>query len=136
MNEMQVKAVIAGIFFGIWPLFMNRSGLNGNVSSLFYGAAALIGILPFALYSNGFAIPVANWTMVVCAGAFGAIGLLLFTGVLSTATPQNIGTLFVLVNVMQVVVAGTYQAYMSGHLATDKGLGYLAAALAAYLLLR
>lgn len=136
MNDLLVKAVLAGVFFGIWPLFMNRSGLNGNVSSAAYTAIALIGVLPFALYSSGFSLPMANWTMVVLAGLFGALGLLSFNGMLAGASLQNVGTLFVLMTVVQVVIAATYQTIMSGHVSIDRAGGYIAALVAAYLLLR
>ena len=86
MNELQAKAVLAGVFFGIWPLLINRSGLNGNIGSACFSAAALIGVLPFALYSSGFTIPTANWTMVALAGFFGALGLLSFNGMLAGAS--------------------------------------------------
>jgi len=136
MNDLQLKAVLAGVFFCIWPLFMNRSGLSGNVSSAMFSAVAFIGVLPFALHSSGFAIPTANWAMVALAGFFGALGLLSFNGMLAGASLQNVGTLFVLMTVVQVAVAASYQAIMSGHLSIDKVGGYAAAAVAAYLLLR
>ena len=135
MNDLLLKAVLAGVCFGIWPLLMNRSGLNGNVSSAAYTLIALIGVLPFALYSSGFSLPTANWTMVVLAGLFGAFGLLSFNGMLAGATLQNVGTLFVLMTVVQVAIAAAYQTFMSGHLTIDRAGGYIAALVAAYLLL-
>ncbi len=136
MIELYVKAVLAGVFFGVWPLFMNRSGLSGNVSAVCFTAIALIGVLPFALHSNGLSIPVANWTMVALAGFFGALGLLFFNSMIAGASSQNVGTLYVLNLLMQVVVAASYQTIMSGHLSISKIGGYIAAAVAAYLLLR
>lgn len=38
MNELQLRAVIAGVLFAVWPLVMNRSGVSGNLAS---GAFAL-----------------------------------------------------------------------------------------------
>jgi VIT1/CCC1 family predicted Fe2+/Mn2+ transporter len=136
MNELQTKAILAGLFFGIWPLFMNRSGLSGNVSSVIFSAAVLIGVLPFALYSSGLSIPTANWTMVTFAGIFGALGLISFNGMLANASLQNVGILFILTLVTQTTVAASYQVLMSGHLPIDKACGYVAAIAAAYLLLR
>lgn len=135
--SLELKAVLAGLFFGIWPLLMNRSDLSGNVSSAFFGLFALIGVLPFAIYANGgLALPAANWTMVIWAGVFGAMGLLAFNGMLAGATPKTVSTLFVLMTVVQVVVAAGYQVVVTRQLSADKGLGYVAAGVAAYLLLR
>jgi hypothetical protein len=136
MNDLQVKALLAGMFFGVWPLFMNKSGLSGNVSSVCFSAAAFIGVLPFALYSNGLSIPAANWTMVALAGSFGALGLIFFNGMIAGASVQNIGTLFVLMTIVQVTITASYQAIMSGGVSLDKAGGYVFAAIAAYLLLR
>lgn len=137
MDSLQVKAILAGIFFGAWPLLMNRSGLSGNVSSVMFCLLVLIGVTPFAIYSNGFTIPTANWTLVILAGFFGAIGLLSFNGMLASASPQNVGTLFVLMIVVQTAVPALYQTIMSGGFPPiDKACGYAAAAVAAYLLLR
>lgn len=136
MNDLYMKAILAGVLFGIWPLFMNRSGLNGNVSSAAFCLAALAGVAPFAIYSNGLSLPNANWLMVILAGAAGAVGLLFFNGMLASASLQNVGALFVLTTVAQVTVAASYQVVMSGHLSLDKIGGYIAAVAAAYLLLR
>jgi hypothetical protein len=64
MNELQIKAVLAGVFFGIRPLLMNRSGLNGNVSSAVFSLACLVGTMPFALRSMGNSLMTANWPII------------------------------------------------------------------------
>lgn len=136
MNTLYVKAMLGGALFAIWPMFMNKSGLTGNVSAAMFAVCAFVGVLPFALSGNGFSIPTANWTMVFAAGGIGALGLLAFNGALSSATEQNVGTLIVVTTIAQVSVAALYQTVMSGHLSVEKAIGYVAAALAAYLLLR
>lgn len=136
MGELYLKATLAGVFFGIWPLFMNRSGLGGNTSSAAFCLVALVGVLPFALQSTGITLPNANWLMVIFAGAFGAAGLLVFGGILAKATPQNIGTIFVFMTVVQITVAAVYQTFMNGGASFSKIGGYITAGVAAYLLLR
>ncbi|MDO8669677.1 MAG: hypothetical protein Q7K65_05280 [Candidatus Buchananbacteria bacterium] len=142
MNDLQIKAVLAGILFGFWPLLMNRSGLVGNISALAFTFVAGICILPFALWSIGhsfpianWTFPVANWTLVILAGLFGAFGLLLFNGVLAKVTPGRVSALFVLMIVVQIAVPALYQVIMSGGLTISKGLGFVAAIIAAFLLI-
>src|SRR3989338_2141707 len=125
MNDLRVMAALAGIFFGLWPLFMNRSGLTGNVSSAAFCVAALIGVLPFAIKSGGASLVTANWLMVAFAGLFGALGSLFFNGMLAGTSSQSVGTLFVLMTVIQVAVAASYQIIMSGQLSIDKVGGYI-----------
>lgn len=132
----QTKAIIAGLFFGVWPLFMNRSGLNGNVSSAAFSMCTLLAVLPFAFYSSGLVLPQANWTMVILAGGTAALGLLSFNGMLANVTAQEVGALFILMTVVQIAVPALYQTYMNGQLPLDKLGGYCAAVIAAYLLMR
>lgn len=128
------QAILAGVFFGIWPLFMNKSGLNGNISSAVFCIGVFMMLLPFAISGNGLTIPDANWKMVVPAVIFGAFGLMAFNGMLAGATAVNVGALFATMSVTQIVVAAGYQAIMSGSLSLTKGVGFAAAVLAAFLL--
>lgn len=134
--SLHMKAVIAGLLFGAWPFFMNRSGLSGNLAAAFFAIVTISVIMPATLYSNGLTIPAANWTMVSIAGIIGGIGILLFNGMLTEASAKAVGDLFVITLVMQIVVAATYQVIVNGGVPVEKIFGYAAAAVAAYLLLK
>ena len=136
MNFLYLQAAVSGLLFGCWPLFMKHSGLNGNVASACFSSMSLIGVLPFMVWTIGFKVPEANWKLVGCAGLCGAVGLLIFNGMLTRATKEGFGTLFVIVNLTQVAVAATYQSYMDGRLPPQKIGGYTLAFLATYLLAR
>lgn len=135
MNELQIRAVLAGVLFGIWPLLMNRSGLNGNVSSAVFSLACLAGTLPFALWSMGNSLATANWPIIAVAGVLGALGLLFFNGMLAKATSEKVGTLIVLAIVAQISIPALYQVVTNGGLTVSRGIGFAAAVLAAFLLL-
>lgn len=134
MSELHLRAVLAGVFFGIWPLLMNRSGLTGNVSSAVFALGALIVVSPFALYEFSGATISVVWTMVVGACIFGGLGLLAFNGMLSKATPETVGSLFVVMIVVQVATPALYQVINGGGLTVSKAIGFAAAILAAFLL--
>ncbi len=135
--NLYLSATLAGLCFSIWPLCMNRTGLNGYVSAACFGLATLVGVLPFAYLSNhGLSLPSANWWMVLLAGIFGAVGLMAFNGMLSKASLNNVGTLIVIVNLVQLVVMACYQASVNHSLPPGRIGGFLAAALATYLLVR
>ncbi len=137
MSSLIFKAVAAGILFGIWPLFMSRSGLNGFVSAAAFSTLTLLVILPFALYQNGgWMLPTANWGLVIAAGVLAGIALLFFNSMLSQAMPHNVGTLFVICLLAQIVAPAIYQSAMSGGITLSQLGGYAAAGLSAYLLLR
>ncbi|MFA6432556.1 MAG: hypothetical protein WCV82_01950 [Candidatus Paceibacterota bacterium] len=135
MNDLQIKALLAGVFFGIWPLFMSKSGLNGNVSAMAFAGCVLIFVTPFALNSMG-SVGNVNWWMVIAAGVFSAIGVLLFNGMLAKATTQNIGTMIVLQVIAQVVIPAVYQTIMSGNISAIKISGFALAAIASVLLIK
>jgi len=131
-----VMAVLAGVFFGIWPLLMNRSGLSGNTGAALFTGLVLVGLVPFAVYSNGMAIPTANWGFLVSAGILGTFGMLFFNGMLASASLAQVPGLFICTTLVQVVIPALYSVVLSGGLPLDKAVGFGAAALAAYLLLR
>jgi len=133
MDSLQIKAIIAGMFFGAWPLLMNRSNLNASVSAVVFSVVVLAIVFPFSInsWSN---LTNINWTMAVLAGVAGAVGLLLFNGMLSKATVDSVGTLFVLSLVAQITVSSIYKVLMSGDISLGKGVGFVLAALSAVLL--
>lgn len=131
---MELKAILAGFFFGVWPLFMNRSGLNGNVGSFAFTIVVLIFVFPFSITRLG-EISQSHWIFVVAAGMAGGIGLLLFNDVIAKATLQNVGLFFVLMIVAQVIIPAVYQVIMTGGASFQKILGFLLAGLSIVLLL-
>lgn len=133
MNELQLKALFAGLFFGLWPLLMNKSGLSGNVSAMAFSGLVLIFVSPFAIGELGHVSNI-KWMMVIFAGLFGAIGVLCFNGMLAKATTQSVGTLFVLMIVVQTAVPAIYQGFINGGISLTKGIGFALAAIAAVLL--
>lgn len=136
MHELFLKAMFAGIFFGIWPLLMNKSGMTGNVATALFTLVCCVIVVPFAL--NGFedmAMQNARWSFVVGAAVFGAIGLLLFNGMLAKATSQNVATLFVIMIVAQIMVPTLYQILVGGGVTVSKGFGLIFAVIAALLLI-
>lgn len=136
MTSLVVKAMLAGLFFGVWPLLMNRSGLAGYPSAAAFSLAALIFVLPFALNQTGLVIPPANWYYVIAAGIIGAIGLLFFNSMLADATPQSVSTLFVCMILVQIVVPSVYNVVISGSISVERIAGYTLAATSAYLLIK
>lgn len=134
MTELHIRAILAGVFFGIWPLLMNRSGLTGNISSAVFALGVLIVVLPFALYEFSNVTISVSWTMVISACVFGGFGMLAFNGMLSRATPKTVGSLFVLMLVVQIAIPALYQIVSGGGLTISKSIGFAAAILAAFLL--
>lgn len=135
MNSLELKSIIAGVLFGIWPLFMNRSGLAGNLASFVFASVVLLSVSPFAV-SNLSQLSNSYWLWAVAAGVFAAVGLLLFNSVLSKATPQSVGTFFVLMIIIQTVVPSVYQVIMNGEISITKLAGFVLAVVASFLLVK
>jgi len=130
LESLEIKSIVAGILFGIWPLFLNRSGLTGNLGTFVFATIVLLCVFPCGIFGN------SQWIWAVGAGIFGALGLLTFNSMVAKATPQTIGTFIVLMIVAQIVVPAIYQAIMSGGLPFSKIVGFVLAAVAAVLLLK
>lgn len=134
MNELQVRAILAGLFFGIWPLIMNRSRLNGNVSSAVFAFGAFLMVAPFALRSIDKSLVIsADWKMAAFAAICGGLGLLAFNGMLAKATSEKVSALFVLMIVVQIAIPAVYQVVITRSITPMKLLGFVAAAVSAFL---
>lgn len=95
MDSLYLKALIAGVAFGIWPLLMNRSNLSGNVATSIYTIVVMLLVLPFA-WGNLKSASQGNWWMIILAGIAGAVGMLYYNGILAEASSKRVGTLIVL----------------------------------------
>lgn len=130
----RLSAVLAGVAFGIWPLLMNRSGLGGNTSAAVFSGLAFLVVLPFAIREGGLAFNPTMVTFAIGAGIAGGLGLLAFNGMLATATPAQVGRLFVIMILVQVAVPAIYQVIMDGGVSLKEGVGLGFALMAALLL--
>ena len=129
---MQINALLAGLFFGLWPLFMNRSGLSGNASALAFSGLVAVFVSYFGIRDFHQSTDI-RWTFVIIAGILGAVGVMNFNGMLAKATPQSVSSLFVLMILVQTAVPAIYQIFMGG-LSATKVAGFVLAACAAILL--
>lgn len=131
---MYVRAIFAGVFFGIWPLLMHRSGLTGNILSAVFTLGVLMIVSPFAIYELRNGMVHATWYWAIAACAFGAAGLLIFSDIIAKATSQTIGSLFVLMLIAQIATPAIYHMIYGGGLTVRMVLGFIAAIVAAILL--
>jgi hypothetical protein len=128
--------VIAGVAFGLWPLIMQKSGLNGNVQSFFFGGIALVLISAFAIGDLKVAMSQINWTPTIIAGIVGGIGMLCFNEGLAKTPVEMLGQMFVLMIVVQTLVPAVFHVWANGGLDLSKGVGFVFAIVAAVLLTR
>lgn len=133
MQKLIMSSIFVGIFWGIWPLLMNKSGLSGNISSLAFVVIMLVCIIPFNI-SNFGKVPVGvNWILVIIAGIFGAVGTLIFNKMLHEASVKNVGLLIVIEILVALVISAIYQVCNNG-VTLKQGVGFIFATIAAMLL--
>jgi len=135
MTELYIKMGIAGILFGAWPLIMNRSGLESGVTTVILSTTTLVLVAPFALRSDFSSAAQHPWLIALAAGIVGGLGLLAFNSALAKASTERVGSLFVLMTIVQISVAALYHAWVNGGVSIKQGVGFAAAACAAFLLL-
>lgn len=136
MSNLYVKAILVGMFFGIWPLVMNRSGLSGNASSLVLAVVMLGCVLPLSVGDIGsFSNPEVKFGFAVVASLLGVVGILFFNSILASTTPQNVSLFLVLVFIVQIVVPSVYHVVMTGGITVAKGIGFALAVVSAILLI-
>lgn len=134
MRSLVFQSIVAGLLFGTWPLIMNKSKLSGSISPAIFTLVAFMTVLPFAIRNTQNSPADASWKVAVVAGIVGGIALILFNGMLAKATREQVSSLFVLAIVTQTVMPAAYQVYVTKTLPLGKGLGFLAALVAAILL--
>jgi tellurite resistance protein TehA-like permease len=140
MNNVTMT-MVAGIMFGIWPIILKKSGLEGTVASLVYTLGVFFLILLYLFVWEGRimdreTIVKSHWLPVVPAVIIGAIGLVMFNTVIARADGKQVGQLFALMIVAQICIPAGYDVYMNGNMTVSKILGYIAAVIAAILLFR
>jgi predicted membrane-bound spermidine synthase len=101
MDPLYLKAVLAGLCFGLWPLFMNKSGLNSVEASAALSLFLLAVVAPFLLVNGLQQLSTIRWQMALPACLFDALGLLAFNSLLSSASSAQAGSAFVIVTVVQ-----------------------------------
>ena len=85
MDALYLKAILAGLCFGLWPLFMNKSGLNSAEASAALSLFLLAVVTPFLLVNGFQQLSAVRWEMALPACIFDALGLLALNSLLSSA---------------------------------------------------
>ena len=134
MSGIYVRAILAGIFFGLWPLLMKKSGLGGNLSAVVFTGIAFLVILPFALHEGFQSLREAALPFVVAAGVCGAIGFMNFNGMITLTPKERLGSMIVIMVLTQITVPVIYEALVTGDYSPKKILGTIMAFAAAVLL--
>lgn len=136
MKDVHFYAIIAGVLFGLWPIFMNRSGVDGFASATLFVGIAFIVVAPVAFFSGQ--IQQVSLTPIlmfaVAAGVCGGLGTLLFNTMLAKVTPREVGMMFILMLMFQLAVPAIYHMVQSGDYSPRKMVGIAGAFMVAYLL--
>ncbi len=124
---------LAGLCFAIYPIFLGRSRLPGNLAAGLFTLVVFLCIVPFA-YSQRAEMANTFWLMVIGAGMFSAVGMMLMTGVITQVPKQKLGTLVVYASIFQISATACYQFFMDGKVTFTKCAGFVCAGIAIVLL--
>ncbi len=135
MDNLYLRTALGGLFFALWPICMNRSGLNGHTSGLALVAGVSVLVAPFALYKGIGPMPHGpQWLAILGACATCAVGNLCFGTVTAAASPAKLGSYFLVLVLAQIATSALYQVIISGSVTPAKAAGFVMAGAAAYLL--
>lgn len=136
MGGLWYKAISSGAFFGIWPLFMKRAGIdNANVATMFMEAIVLAVLLPKGMWDLRTAdLSGANWNFLILSAVSAAIGVLIFNGGIKEVPREALGTFIAVVIVIQVIVTAFNQIYEVGVPTTSRLTGFVLVGVGVFLL--
>ncbi len=137
MIDLLTYSAISGVLFGLWPLFMQRSGIkNVDVSTVVMEMIVLAVLLPFGLRNvSTFDWTQMSWVYTILASVSAAFGVLIFNTGLSKSSDVTLSTYFVVMIVIQTSVPAVYEVFKNG-MSVSKFIGFMLAGLAAYFLLK
>ena len=125
-NLLKFFSIVAGISFGAWPLVMNKSPLPWGTSSAIFTTTILLCMIPFAINNPGNVTKRTIWIPII-AGLISAVGISCFNSMLVKATKQNLGSLFLIMIVIQTAFPIAYDIMMNNGISMKKGLGFIMA---------
>ncbi|PLX27960.1 hypothetical protein C0583_01850 [Candidatus Parcubacteria bacterium] len=117
-------AVISGLCFGLWPLFVNKSLLSGFVSAFFICLVSIIIFFPMAWSSLG-EIRNANISMVLVGSVLSAIGIVFLTLMLANTKDKEVSIIFIIMICFQIAVPAIYHIYLEGGISLNKVIGFI-----------
>lgn len=129
----QTKAILAGFFFGLYPLMLKHSKLSGNMTSLLFTFAVFAVIVPFAWKELG-TIHNTFWPAIIGAGVASGFGMLCMTSMLAQTPQERIGMLILSMIVTQSVVTVIFQIVIDKGVTLTKIIGFACAGIAIILL--
>ena len=132
--ELNLKLIVAGVVFGLWPLVLNRTGVGGNTATAILTAIICLMALPFALRS-GIPSQGVAWGLLIVCGLLWGFGTLLYNDVLVRAPKEVLGTSIILMLVMQAVAPVLYHVTVNAGVTLKQAIGIGAAFVAVVMLL-
>ena len=132
------QALFAGTCFGIYPLLLDISRIDGNLRAAVFTLVCLLSMAPFVLQSGLVPLASANWWALVAAGVLGGAGLLQMNRFFAGAPTQDVSTmLFVVMQVTTIVLVALNYLRLNGwSVPIDKAIGLAGAPVIVWLLLR
>jgi len=128
MNKTTLLALLAGVCFGAWPIFMQKSGLNGFTQAFVFSFILVVIVTPIAYFGHGDLTQI-QWRMAVIAAIIGAFGTIIYTSAISKAltTQTSLATVILIQVVVQTVVPVVWEAIQTKTMPTTKLVGCMLA---------
>lgn len=122
-------SIATGVFFCVWPLRMNQSGLPGPAAMFVYASVTIVAATLVLLFSGGAweSIRGRALTIGVQAGVLNVLGVLAFTTMLSRASAVEVPRQILIAIITQTTLNGAWAAYQSGSVEPRFLLGFVTA---------
>lgn len=124
-----LMSIATGLFFAVWPLRMNQSGLPGAAALFTYACVSIATATVAILVSPGAWAALRGRALVIGAqaGVLNVIGVLMFTAMLASASRSDAPRYILIVMITQVTVNAVWAAYQAGSFEPRVLLGFVTA---------
>lgn len=128
-SALLLMSIATGVFFCVWPLRMNQSGLPGPAAMFVYASVTIVASTLVLLLSGGAweAIRGRALWIGVQAGVLNVLGVLAFTTMLSKASPLEAPRQILIAIITQTTLNGVWASYQAGSLEPRFALGFVTA---------
>jgi len=128
MNKTLIFALTAGLSFGIWPIIMQRSGLNGYMQAFIFSVTLMLMTSVPAMTDYG-EVKSVKWSLAIIASVIAGFGTMFYTSSIARAfsMKQSLAMVILAQILVQTMVPVIIEAVQTKSIGMQRVIGCMLA---------